>query len=449
MERIMARKIIILLFPILSLLLTGCKPDEAVLTGIITNSPSDVIILADETSMDTFQINTDGSFIVKYNIDRAGFKTFMIPKVRLYKNIWMENGKKTNLTLDAENVESLKIAGDSELEIEFEERMRKEILGWKPSNDSNFLSYQKDWDIFADSLAAESKRLQNSEFSEYVSDFLSDKKVNISCQYAEILRERNLSPDNDAEFTEFMRKIDINDESNLRNSRTFKYLVWESMVNGSQSNNDYYGMLKVLAQKVKNKSVADELGFRLIKLYFNSDNDKKYAEEVYNLSLSIVSDEMKKQVEDFYMNSLRSAGSITPDIKILDSEGRSTTLHQILPESVTYIDIWSTWCVPCCKEIPYIETLEKEYRNNKGISFISISIDTNLADWKKFIKKHNPAWPQYVIPEQEQDLFFKNYAINGIPRFIVLDKDKKIIDLHAPKPSSDTIRVYLDELTSL
>ena len=40
--------------------------------------------------------------------------------------------------------------------------------------------------------------------------------------------------------------------------------------------------------------------------------------------------------------------------------------------------------------------------------------------------------------------FLKQLAINGIPRFMVVDKDGYILDTNAPRPSSDGILPYLD-----
>ena len=47
-----------------------------------------------------------------------------------------------------------------------------------------------------------------------------------------------------------------------------------------------------------------------------------------------------------------------------------------------YIDLWASWCVPCCREVPHLQKLEKELEN-KDVVFLSISIDQNPSAWKK------------------------------------------------------------------
>ncbi|MFR1240838.1 MAG: TlpA family protein disulfide reductase [Butyricimonas faecihominis] len=46
------------------------------------------------------------------------------------------------------------------------------------------------------------------------------------------------------------------------------------------------------------------------------------------------------------------------------------------------VDLWASWCGPCCQEVPYLQKLEKQLKN-PAVEFISISLDTNKEAWKK------------------------------------------------------------------
>ena len=68
-----------------------------------------------------------------------------------------------------------------------------------------------------------------------------------------------------------------------------------------------------------------------------------------------------------------------------------------------------------------------------------------MKNWKSFLdKSDHKGWKQYLIPPAGRDAFLKQLAINGIPRFMVVDKDGYILDANAPRPSSDGILPYLD-----
>ncbi len=45
---------------------------------------------------------------------------------------------------------------------------------------------------------------------------------------------------------------------------------------------------------------------------------------------------------------------------------------------VVVVNFWATWCVPCRKEIPFFNALQKEY-GDKGVQFVGIAIDDQKA----------------------------------------------------------------------
>jgi thiol-disulfide isomerase/thioredoxin len=46
----------------------------------------------------------------------------------------------------------------------------------------------------------------------------------------------------------------------------------------------------------------------------------------------------------------------------------------IRQEKLVLLDFWTSWCVPCLKEMPVIAQLHNDYKD-KGLEIIGISID--------------------------------------------------------------------------
>lgn len=92
------------------------------------------------------------------------------------------------------------------------------------------------------------------------------------------------------------------------------------------------------------------------------------------------------------------------DFEMMTPEGKMLKFSEVWGK-VVYIDIWSTWCGPCCEEIPYVAKLVEHYKDNPEIEFISISLDKNLKDWRNFLESHQSEWKQFVIPEKQQRTF--------------------------------------------
>ena len=104
-----------------------------------------------------------------------------------------------------------------------------------------------------------------------------------------------------------------------------------------------------------------------------------------------------------------------------------------------YIDVWATWCAPCCKEIPHLEKLVEQYKGNDKIRFVSISVDQNRNAWLKKLEKDQPEWEQYILSKEEEKQFMSYWGIGGIPRFIMLNKEGRIVQSDAPRPSDEQL----------
>ena len=135
--------------------------------------------------------------------------------------------------------------------------------------------------------------------------------------------------------------------------------------------------------------------------------------------------------------------------KFIDYEnfnGGKTSLDD-LKGKYLYIDIWATWCKPCKNEIPFLKKLEEEYRG-KNIEFVSISVDQKRAyeTWKKMVKDEALAGVQLFADNNWNSKFIRDYAVSGIPRFIIIDTDGKIVNADAPRPSNEELPELLDKL---
>lgn len=119
-------------------------------------------------------------------------------------------------------------------------------------------------------------------------------------------------------------------------------------------------------------------------------------------------------------------------------DGKEVALGELLGK-IVYIDVWATWCGPCCKEIPYMDELVKRFKGNDRIRFISVSVDSDREAWLEKLAKDKPEWEQYVLSEEEHKKFMDALGIQGIPRFILLDAEGRFIQNDALRPSDENI----------
>ena len=138
--------------------------------------------------------------------------------------------------------------------------------------------------------------------------------------------------------------------------------------------------------------------------------------------------------------------SPSPTFDYLNYAGGQTKLEDFKGKYV-YIDVWATWCGPCRQEIPFLQEIEKKY-HDKNITFISISID-KLKDqekWKTMVKDKSLGGVQLFADNDWNSKFIKDYKINSIPRFIIIDPNGIIVKADAARPSSSDLTKELDLL---
>ena len=172
-------------------------------------------------------------------------------------------------------------------------------------------------------------------------------------------------------------------------------------------------------------------------------------------------DPMLNMYENYFLETIAvreqfPVGSPSPTFENYENfEGGTTSLSDLKGKYV-YVDVWATWCGPCIAEIPSIKKLEGEYKD-KNIQFVSISIDDAMRSgggdlavaknkWKTMVEEENLVGLHLFSDKNWESDFVKNYNIQGIPRFILIDPNGNVVDANAPRPSSKNLVELFDSL---
>ena len=134
-------------------------------------------------------------------------------------------------------------------------------------------------------------------------------------------------------------------------------------------------------------------------------------------------------------------GSDGINIEGVTLEGKKVTLDKYKGKTII-IDFWATWCGPCKAEMPAFKELEEKYGND--VNFVSLGLYCKEDAWKEMATELGFKNNMYVSKEMQGQV--KPWDVKYIPRYVILDKDFKIVDALEPRPSSGDLEVLILEL---
>ena len=126
------------------------------------------------------------------------------------------------------------------------------------------------------------------------------------------------------------------------------------------------------------------------------------------------------------------------DFSLKDLKGKSWTLSQLRGQ-IVLVNFWATWCPPCRKEMPDLETLYKRF-SGEGLVILAIS-DEDDAKVRPFIAEQKYTYPILLDPGR---LINTRYLIEGIPETLLYDHSGKLV---AQSSDMRTMEQFQDMLT--
>ena len=90
---------------------------------------------------------------------------------------------------------------------------------------------------------------------------------------------------------------------------------------------------------------------------------------------------------------------------------------------VIFLNFWATWCMPCVAELPSINKLYKEFKN-QNIVFLLIS-NEQLEKVARYHKKKKYEVPFYII--DNDGAIPQQYYSRSIPTTFIINKEGKIV----------------------
>ena len=131
-------------------------------------------------------------------------------------------------------------------------------------------------------------------------------------------------------------------------------------------------------------------------------------------------------LENFYRRAYAVKSFCIPD----DARGK-VIKDMIAPYAgkTLLIDFWGVSCGPCCHAIKNSVNTREKNRSNPDFKMIFISSDTDAASqYDDFVTKYLEGETTCRISESDFNLLRDLFAFSGIPRYVLIGRDGKVLD---------------------
>jgi len=256
--------------------------------------------------------------------------------------------------------------------------------------------------------------------------------------------------------SQIFQTLNLEDHNASMISRTYNELILRYILHEVNSmglnysdysdNSEYFrGFFEIINEKLDGK-VRDVALTILISDMLKNYND--LAEQYYRYYLvECKSADMVEKTTDLYQkysNIVNQPLSENVNIIATNQQKPFEVLTQFR-NKVILMDFWASWCSPCIKGFPLTRKLAEDYEN-QSVEVLYIGNNDQKSSLINAIKEYQLYGDHIILNEEESDIWRGEFEIRGIPTYILIDQEGKIVKMDNPHKITDETYLLIDSL---
>ena len=108
-------------------------------------------------------------------------------------------------------------------------------------------------------------------------------------------------------------------------------------------------------------------------------------------------------------------------IKFKDSKSNVVILSDFKGK-VVFVNFWATWCPPCLAEMPSVNKLYQQFKDEEDVIFLLVDADSNFTKAQVYFDRKKYTMPIYTFASS----LSKEIYSGSLPTTVVFDKKGRI-----------------------
>jgi thiol-disulfide isomerase/thioredoxin len=127
-----------------------------------------------------------------------------------------------------------------------------------------------------------------------------------------------------------------------------------------------------------------------------------------------------------------------PSVSVADATGSIVQTANFIPEDVLVVSLWSTWCVPCRRELPQLQQYALEHPE---VSIIAVNLGDKPESVTQFAKEIGLNMPILIDSEGR---ISSSLGVTSVPATLIIDSKGVVIAAHVGEISSTDLATLVE-----
>jgi peroxiredoxin len=152
----------------------------------------------------------------------------------------------------------------------------------------------------------------------------------------------------------------------------------------------------------------------------------------------------QKSASSAGMTAAPQQGFLAPDFELSTTSGETIRLSELRGQAVL-VNLWATWCPPCRAEIPAIEKVYNEYKDDGFVVLaINMTYQDTLQSVAPFVTDHGLTFP--ILLDQTGETA-RAYQLRSLPSSFFIGRDGIIREVVIGGPMAEALlRTRVEEI---